>query len=254
MRPAHGKARADLGTHAEDLEEVRPRLDRAHAHRVQAWIGQVHVRPPPGRGVREHGQCAVVHEVDGGERLVGDGALHIGVPQGDEAVGLSVGKGPQDHAVHEGIDDGAGARAQAENENGEEGEAAVGPELAQPGPQGLPGGHAGQAARAVEVGARLLQHGEPRFPEGAQRFVARLRVHGPPGARGLVEIFEMSGQLLDGVIVEVRRAGGPRLADHDRAPVDHAGLTPATRPRAAMNRLQSARWAARTFRPSSVMR
>ena len=76
----------------------------------------------------------------------------------------------------------------------------------------------------------------------------------PCGSRGLVEIFEVRGELVDRMRPAGRRRSRARFAQDDLAPVGHgrypsAVLTPATRPSAAMNRAQSSRWAARTRRP-----
>ena len=105
-----------------------------------------------------------------------------------------------------------------------------------------------------------VQRFERRLVERLHRAIARGLIVETGGARRRVQVFEVRGQLVDGVRRQPRGAALGRMPPDDLVPGlgSHRDypvvLMPATRPSAAMNRAQSCRWAASTRRPLSVRR
>ena len=98
--------------------ELRARLDRAHADRLEPRLGEVHLRPPPRRRVRERGlRVAIVHEVDGRQLLFRQRLLGVALPDRDELLRLAERQRPQQHGVDDAEDCGRGAGAEAERQD-----------------------------------------------------------------------------------------------------------------------------------------
>ncbi len=116
------KSGTDLRRDAEQSKQIGAGFDRPHADRIEARIGQVDVGPPPRRRVREDMQRAVVHEIDGRDELVTQPFLVIGVPDGDDPVGLGVRQRPQQDPVDNRVDSGRRSRRQSEHDHGDDGE------------------------------------------------------------------------------------------------------------------------------------
>ena len=272
-RPAIGKALADLGPDAEHREQVRARLDGADSDGIEPGVGEADVRSPPGRGVRERRQRAVVHEIHRRQAFVREILRGIHLPQHDELIGGAVRERSKDDGVHDRVHGGGGAGAEAEDQHGHEREGAMLSELTK------------RHAKGVQhVETPLVGSGDARKVAG----VARVRL---PVRESGVRCQNREGGFLErthrpGAGVGVRRAIGPRrqyrssrctasssmvaggrstrparacrsMRSRQRgvgAVMAQAYLTPATWPIAATKRAQSSRCDANTRRPDSVSR
>ena len=117
------KAGAELRPNAQHLEEIRADFDGVHTDRILTLIRQVQVGPPPTGGVLEDlRQPAVVQKGNRRQRLVGQTARWLRVPDHHEAFGIRIREGPQDHRVEDTEDGSARANAQPQCEHRGQGE------------------------------------------------------------------------------------------------------------------------------------
>src|SRR4029079_16212055 len=104
-------------------EQVCADLDRIHTDRLNAGIGNVDVRPPPGRGVFESRvRRPIVHEVDGRQVLSRKSLLDVLLPQHHELMRVAIRQRAKQDGIDDAEDGGGSPGSDAEGQNRDRGE------------------------------------------------------------------------------------------------------------------------------------
>ena len=225
-RSALREAGPELRRHAENLEQVGAGLDGADAHRIRSGAIETGLGTPPrGRVGEDPVEGAVIHEVHGRQPFLRQRLLGVGLPDGDEPIGLPIGERLEQDGVDDAEDRGRGAGAEAQRGNRQRGErrraaklAPGEPEIAaQAGPSAP--GRADVRARFGGARSRGRHDRQRRFGQGRFCGAARVGVAAPGAAGVEVDVFEMRRKLVHRVLRQRGGAGPARLLDDEGLPV-----------------------------------